>query len=177
MLRIRPIESEVEVTNEEVEVSDGVRLNHIPLAEETDLLQDPLRHLQSLVNRVLAGLKMAVDEAKRHIIESELDHDSTFPPIPDHVLHDVVLGGVSHESAVLLLDENDDEDLAFPKELNHVILPAQVALDQVDLFFFLITALLAAEDYYVVLLIVWEHGFKVDRLRLTSVVPGDDQDI
>ena len=48
-----PIESEVEIAHEEIDVCDGVRLDHVLLAEEPNVLQDTLRHRQSLIHSVL----------------------------------------------------------------------------------------------------------------------------
>ena len=101
------IETEVEIAHEEIDVCNSVRLDHVLLAEEPNVLQDTLRHRQSLLHSVLTRLKMTVYEAESCVIDCELDHDSTLPAVTDHVLHYVVLSCVAHEPTVELLNENN----------------------------------------------------------------------
>ena len=44
MLRVRSIESEIKVTQEEIKVCDSVRFNHISFAKKAYLFQNALRH-------------------------------------------------------------------------------------------------------------------------------------
>ena len=102
-----PIETKVQVTHEEVDVCDGIRLDHVFLAEQTYIFEYALGHRQTLFHSVLTRFKMTIDEAESRVIQRELDHDSTFPPVAYHILHYVVLTCVAHEPAVVLLNEND----------------------------------------------------------------------
>ena len=61
---------------------------------------------------------MAVDETEQGVVQCELDHDTSFPAIADHILHDVVLAGVAHEATVIIFDEDDKEYLALAYEVN-----------------------------------------------------------
>ena len=101
------IEAEVKVAHEEIDVCDGIRFDHIFLVKEPNVLQDALRHRQSLLHCVLSRLKMTVDEAESCVVERELDHDSTLPPVTYHIFHYVVLSSVTHKPTVKLLNEND----------------------------------------------------------------------
>ena len=47
------IETEVEIAHEEIDVCNSVRLDHVLFAEEPNVLQDALRHRQSLIHSVL----------------------------------------------------------------------------------------------------------------------------
>ena len=81
MLLICSIESEVEVTHEEIYICHGVRLNHFPFTEQANVFQDALRHRQTLIHSILTGFKMTVDKAENCIVKCELNHHTTFPSI------------------------------------------------------------------------------------------------
>lgn len=120
---------------------------------------------------------MAVDKAEYCIIQSELDHYSTFPSVAKHILHNIVLAGISHKAAIVLLDEDNEKDLTLSNELYFDVLFAEVAMYQANFFLFLAAALLASECNDVVAFIVWKHSLEVKVLRLTCVVPCDSQDL
>ena len=107
MLCERTIEAEVEISHEEIDISDGVWFNLLTFAKQSNLLQDAFSHHKALLDSILARLKMAIDEAKRCVVQGELHHAATLPAITEHVLHYVVLGCISHEATILLFDEDD----------------------------------------------------------------------
>ena len=115
---------------------------------------------------------MAVNEAEDCIVEGELDHHATFPAIAKHVLHDVVLASVSHEPAIILLDEDDEEDFSLAHKVNLDVLLSKIAVDQTNFLLFLATALLATESNDVIALVFWEKCLEVQVLRLAGMVPS-----
>ena len=128
MLLIRSIEAEIQVSHEEVQICDGVRLDHLPLTEQPNILQNALRHRKALIDGILARFKMAVHKAKHCIVESELDHHSTLPAVTEHVLHDVVLANVAQKPAIVFFDEDYEEDLALAHKVYLYVLLAQIAM-------------------------------------------------
>ena len=177
MLRERAIEAEVEISHKEVDISNRVWFNLFALAKQANLLQDALSHYKALLNSVLARLKMAIDEAEGCVVQSELHHAAALPAISKHVFHDIVLVCISHEATILLLDENDEENLAFANVFDFDVVFTKVGMDQVRLFFFLSRTLLPTKRYNVVPLIVREHGLKIQILRLSRMIPRDSQNI
>lgn len=171
VLLVGAIEAEVEVAHEKIDVCDRVGFNHISFTEEADVFEDALGHAEPLFDRVLARLKMAVDEAEDSVVQGKLDHHAAFPAVAKHVFHDVVLAHVAHVPAIVLLDEDDEEDLAFTHVVYLDVLLAQVIVNQLDFIFLLAAALLPAESYDVVALVVREERLNIDILRLARVVP------
>ena len=102
------VETEIEVAHEEVDVLDRIRLDLVLFSKQADLLEDFLSHDEAMGHFVLPRLEVTVDEAERGVVEGELDHDATLPAVFEHVLHDEVLAGVSHEDTVEGLDEDTD---------------------------------------------------------------------
>ena len=173
MLCERTIEAEVEVSHEEVYVSDRVWFNLLTFAKQSDLLQDAFSHHKALLDSILARLKMAIDEAKGCVVKGELHHAAALPAITEHVLHYVVLVCIPHEATILLFDENDEENLAFANVLDLDVVFTKVGMDQVRLFFFLSRALLPTKRYDVVPLVIREHCLKIEILWLSRMIPCD----
>ena len=114
---IGAIISEVQITHEEVDISDCIRLDHITFIKQAYFFENTLCHLQAFFYIILSRFKMAVDETEQGVVQCELDHDTSFPAIADHILHDVVLAGVAHEATVIIFDEDDKEYLALAYEV------------------------------------------------------------
>ena len=116
---------------------------------------------------------MTVDEAENCVTECELDEHTAFPPITNHVFHNVVFLNVSHEEIVTLFYENYQENFSFAHEFNFLKVIDQIIADQLHLFVFLASALLPAKSYDIIFAMVWEHLVKVQTLSLSSMVPRD----
>ena len=156
VLLVSAVKSEVQIAHEEVYIGYRIRFDHIFLTKQADILENPLRHRQSLIHSILPGFQMAVDETKDRVIECELDHYAALPTIPEHVLHNIVLACIANEPAIVLFDKDDQEDLSFAHEVNLNVLLAEVAVNQGDFIFFLTAALLTAESNDVVAFVVGE---------------------
>ena len=120
---------------------------------------------------------MAIDEAKGCVVQSELHHTAALPAISQHVFHNVVFVCISHEATILLLDENDEENLAFANVFDFDVVFTEVGMDQVRLFFFLSRTLLTTKCYNVIPLIIRKHCLKVQILWLSRMIPRDRQNI
>jgi len=120
---------------------------------------------------------MTIDKTEDSIVEGKLDHHTTFPAIAKHVLHDVVFADISQEAAVVLLDENGEEDLSLAHEVNLDVPLAQVAVNQLDFLLFLAATLLTAKSNDIIAFVVGEERLEVDGLRLARMVPRDCEDV
>ena len=71
----------------------------------------------------------------------------------------------------MILNKDNDKNFTFTHEFDLIVLPTQIALNQGNLFLFLISTFLATKYDYVVLLVVWKHSLEVDGLWFTCMVP------
>lgn len=156
MLCIGSIESKVQISHEEVHVCHGIRFNHFPLAEQSNVFQNALGHRQSLINGILTRLEMAIHEAKDCVIESQLNHYTTLPTVAKHILHNVILADIAQESTVVFLHEYDKKDLSLPHKVYLNILLAKIAMYQTNFFFFLTSTFLTTKCNDIVAFMVGE---------------------
>ena len=64
---------------------------------------------------------MAIDEAEACVIESELNHGSTFPAVAEYVFHHITLLQFPHEVPIVDLDEHHKKDLSLANAVDSII--------------------------------------------------------